>query len=250
MTGCTAAAPVPLLLLPGLMCDGAVWQPQIDALDAAVRPCVADYGHADSLATMARRALQQADAAGLTGPLAVAGHSMGGRVALELWRLAPQRVARLALLDTGVHPLPAGEAGAQEREGRMALVRQALTEGMRPMARVWARGMVHPDHLAAPLFTAVLQMLDRCPPSRFAAQQQALLNRPDASGQLASIAVPTLVLCGAQDHWSPPAQHEAMARALPAKAQPRLVVVPDAGHMVTLEAPAAVTAALRDWLIA
>lgn len=250
MSVASKAAPQALLLLPGLMCDAAVWQPQMAALGATVRPCVADYGYADDLATMAQRALQQADAAGLAGPLAVAGHSMGGRVALELLRLAPQRVARLALLDTGVHPLPDGAAGAREREGRMALVQQALTEGMRPMARVWARGMVHADQLATPLFQAVLQMLDRCPPNRFAAQQQALLNRPDAQGQLASITVPTLVLCGAQDGWSPPAQHQAMAQALPAAAQARLVVVPDAGHMVTMEAPAAVTAAVRDWLAA
>ena len=110
-----------LLLLPGLLCDANYWQPQIKGLGTRAQCLVADYGMADSLEAMARMALAQADAAGMHGPLAVAAHSMGGRVAFELLRIAPQRVERLALLDTGFHPFAGGEAGDKERAGRMAL---------------------------------------------------------------------------------------------------------------------------------
>lgn len=227
--------PTPLLLLPGLLCDAAVWAPL--GLDGTV----VDYGRADALGAMAEIALAGAP----PGRFAVAGHSMGGRVALELQRLAPERVARLALLDTGCHPLAPGDAGAQERAGRMALLDLARRDGMRAMARQWALGMVHPAHVDTPLFDAVLDMLARHDVATFAAQIHALLTRPDARPQLAQIGCPTLLLTGAQDRWSPPEQHRAMQSEIPGS---WLVVVPDCGHMSTMEAPAAVHAALADWL--
>jgi pimeloyl-ACP methyl ester carboxylesterase len=229
----------PLLLLPGLLCDAAVWAPQVAALS---RPStVVDYGAADSISAMARIALAAAPA----GRFAVAGHSMGGRVAFELHRLAPERIERLALLDTGCQPLAAGEAGENERAGRLALLDLARSEGMRAMARQWARGMVHPGRLGGPVFDAVLDMFERRDPAIFDAQIRALLGRPDAGPQLPGITCPTLLLTGAEDGWSPPAAHQAMQRAIPGAA---LVVVPDCGHMSTLEVPAAVNAALADWL--
>lgn len=224
------------LLLPGLLCDVAVWAP-LGLVDATV----VDYGRADALATMAQVALAAAPA----GRFAVAGHSMGGRVAFELLKLAPERVAALALLDTGCHPLPPGEAGARERAGRLALLDLARREGMRAMARAWARGMVHPARLDGPVFEAVLDMFERRDADTFAAQIQALLQRPDATPQLAGIRCPTLLLTGEQDGWSPPAQHATMQQAIPGAA---LVVLPDCGHMSTMEAPQAVRAALRQHL--
>lgn len=231
----------PLLLLPGLLCDAAVWAPQAAALG---RPCtVVDYGAARSLAAMAEAALAAAPA----GPLAVAGHSMGGRVAFELLRRAPERIERLALLDTGCHALPAGEAGESERAGRLALLDLARRHGMRTMARQWALGMVHASRVDTPVFEAVLDMLARRTPAIFEAQIGALLARPDATRLLPTVAVPTLLLTGAQDAWSPPSQHRAMSEAIPGS---RLVVVPDCGHMSTMEAPDPVNAALADWLAA
>lgn len=231
----------PLLLLPGLLCDAAVWAPQMAALGRSAT--VVAYGDASSLTAMARRALDAAP----PGRFALAGHSMGGRVAFELLRLAPQRVERLALLDTGCHPLAAGEAGEAERAGRLKLLDLSRRAGMRAMAAEWARGMVHPSRVGGPVFDAVLDMFERRTPADFEAQIRALLARPDATPQLAAIGCPTLLLTGEQDAWSPPAAHRAMHEAITGS---RLVVVPDCGHMSTLEAPAAVTAALAAWLAA
>lgn len=231
----------PIVLLPGLLCDAAVWAPQMAALGRSAT--VVAYGDANTLTAMAQQALAVAP----PGRFALAGHSMGGRIAFEVMRLAPQRVARLALLDTGCHPLATGEAGAAESAGRLKLLDVARREGMRAMAAEWARGMVHPSRLGGPVFEAVLDMFERRTPAVFEAQIQALLARPDAEPQLAAIRCPTLLLTGEQDAWSPPAAHRAMHEAV---AGSRLVVVPDCGHMSTLEAPAAVSAALATWLSA
>jgi len=221
------------------MCDAAVWAPQVQALQ--VNCVIPAWGLRDTLTAMAQQVLDEAP----TERFSVAGHSMGGRVALEVMRLAPQRVERLALLDTGTHPLPAGEAGEKERAGRMALLKIAQEQGMRPMGRQWARGMVHPDYLDTPLFDAILDMLERSNPQQFAAQINALLTRRDAAPQLSGIRCPTLVLCGRDDAWSPPAQHQAMQAAIPGAT---LRVIERCGHMCTMEQPQAVNEALAGWL--
>ncbi len=230
-----------LLLLPGLLCDDAVWTHQCAALAGEADCHVPDYGLCDSITSMAEAALAQAPA----GPLSVAGHSMGGRVALEVQRLVPERVQRVALLDTGADPRAAAEAGEQERAGRMALLALAQAQGMRVMGRQWARGMVHPAQLDTPLFEAILDMIERKTPEIFAAQITALLARPDARPALATVAGPLLLLCGRQDAWSPLERHEAMQQVNP---RGRLVVVEDAGHMSTMERPDEVSDALAQWL--
>ena len=177
---------------------------------------------------------------------ALAGHSMGGRVALEVWAQAPQRVSHLALLDTGFEGLAGGETGERERAGRLRLLQLARTAGMRAMAQDWASGMVHPDRLSeAPLMEAIYDMLARATPEVFAAQIRALLQRPDRSALLASINVPTLVLCGREDSWSTLARHQDMAGRISGST---LVDVPHCGHMCTLEQPEAVSRALLAWL--
>ena len=230
-----------LMLLPGLNCDAAVWAPQVAALQGQARCLVPAWDLRDSLTAMAEQVLAEAP----TERFAVAGHSMGGRVALEVLRLAPQRVAHLALLSTGTHPLAAGEAGEKEKAGRMALLEIARTQGMRAMGQQWARGMVHRDRLDTPVFEEVLDMLARGSAAQYAAQINALLNRPDATPLLPRIACPTLVLTGREDAWSGPAQHEAMAAAIPGA---QLTIVEHCGHMCTLEQPQAVNAALSVWL--
>lgn len=230
-----------LILLPGLMCDAAVWQRQCDALSSRVHCTVVDHGARSSLQAMAEHVLATAPAA----KFALAGHSMGGRVAFEVMRMAPQRVTHLALMDTATHPVPDGEAGQLEAAGRMALLGLARTQGMRTMGQRWATPMVHPRCLGTPVFDALLDMIERSTPDLFAAQINALLTRPDAGPLLATIHCPTLLLCGREDLWSPPAGHERMRDAI---AGATLVVVEHCGHMCTMEQPEAVSHAMEAWL--
>jgi pimeloyl-ACP methyl ester carboxylesterase len=230
-----------LMLLPGLMCDAAVWAPQVQALSPYAACVVPAWGVTDSLTAMAQQVLDSAP----TPTFALAGHSMGGRVALEVMRLAPRRVERLALLDTGIRPLAEGEAGEKEKAGRLALLALAHSSGMRTMGTQWATPMVHPSVVGSALFGAVLDMVERSSPAQFAAQINALLNRPDAAPVLPTITCPTLVLTGREDLWSPPAQHEAIAHAIPGAV---LCIVEQCGHMSTMEQPEAVNAAFAAWL--
>ncbi len=236
-----------LLLLPGLMCDHAFWQPLTSSkeMQLAGQHCqVVDYGDADSITAMAQCALDAAPS-----HFAIAGHSMGGRVALEVVRLAPSRVQKLILMDAGYLPLAGGEAGQQERAGRMALLDVAKAQGVRAMCAEWVKGMVHPDRLGdAPLITTIVDMFARKTAERFALQQHALLTRPDASPVLSglpSLQVPTLLLCGRQDTWASPAQHAAMQR-LARSAQ--LSVIENSGHMVLMERPQETVQALLNFL--
>lgn len=231
-----------LILLPGLMCDRAIWAPLLPQLEAVAHCRIADHGDADSLTRMAEQVLADAPA-----QFALAGHSMGGRVALEVLRLAPQRVERLALLDTGHLPRATGAAGDEEARARLALLAIARTQGVRAMAAEWVRGMVAPQRLAdATLIESIIAMFERRSADTFERQIRALLHRPDASPVLPSCRVATLVLCGQLDSWSTPAQHEAIAALLPAR--PPVVAIADAGHMAPMEQPTAVARAMATWL--
>jgi pimeloyl-ACP methyl ester carboxylesterase len=230
-----------LLLLPGLLCDRTVWEPQIDALCGRFDCRVPNYASLSSLTAMAEHVLATAP----TETFALAGHSMGGRVAFEVMRLAPQRVERVALLDTSYPALPAGKDGESERSRRMALLQIARSQGMRVMGEAWASGMVHRTRLNTPLFEHILDMIERNTPDMFAAQIHALLARRDATPVLAEIRCPTLVLCGQDDTWSPPERHEEMHAAI---AGSRLVVIEQCGHMATMERGDVVSQAFADWL--
>jgi len=229
-----------LVLVPGLVCDAAVWEHAAAALrsDADVR--IADHGALDSLPAMAQKILAE-----VPGRFAVAGHSMGGRVALEIFRLAPARVDGIALLDTGTTPLARGDAGAREAAGRYDLLEVARTQGMAAMAARWVQGMVWKPRLSdRALVQEVIDMFARSSADVFAAQIRALLARPDASALLDDIRCPALIVCGNEDAWAPADRHRAMAARI---AGATLALVPDCGHMCTMERPAAVTAALLDW---
>lgn len=230
-----------VVFLPGLLCDRAVWEPQIATLSARYDCVVADYGGADSLTAMAESALVSAPPR-----FALAGHSMGGRVALEVMRSAPQRVTRLALLDTGYQARAEGQAGEAEARKRYRLLDIALSQGMRVMGREWVQGMVHPERLQdRTLIESILAMIGRKTAGIFAAQIRALLHRPSADGVLRAIGCPTLVICGRQDGWSPLPRHEQMTQMI---AGASLTVIEDSGHMVTMERPQETTAALASWL--
>ncbi len=231
----------PVVFLPGLVCDAAVWERQVAAISTRRECVVADYDASDSIPAMAQRVLSAAPAR-----FCVAGHSMGGRVALEILRAAPQRVARLALLDTGYQARPEGEAGAEEARKRHRLLDLAARLGMRAMGLEWVQGMVHPLRLQdAPLMDAILAMIERKSVAIFAAQIRALLDRPSADSLLARIRVPTLILCGREDAWSPLARHQDMASVISGA---RLAAIDDCGHMSTMERPAEVLTALETWL--
>ncbi|WP_044562211.1 alpha/beta fold hydrolase [Azospirillum sp. B4] len=225
-----------LVLLPGLLCDRTVWEPQITALSPQWSIQVADFWGLDSFDTMAERVLADAPAR-----FALAGHSMGGRVALEIMRRAPERVERLALLSTGVHPVLPNEAAQREE-----LIRFAWDQGMTALARRWLPPVLHPDRRAdADLVGRLEAMWCRATPSIHEGQIRAALNRRDARDVLPTLRCPVLVVGGEDDPWSPPAQQLAIAEAIPGA---RLAVIPACGHMVTLEAADAVTALMTDWL--
>jgi pimeloyl-ACP methyl ester carboxylesterase len=230
-----------LLLLPGLNCDEEVWADQIAALGGSVTCRVPRYHSLDSIVAMADKVLKE-----VPPRFALAGHSMGGRVALEIMRTAPERVSRLALLDSGYEARQAGERGQQEAAQREALVELARESGMRAMGAEWVRGMVHPTRIAdSALMARILAMIERHTSEEHSAQIRALLERPDAGDVLREIRCPTLIACGREDAWSPPARHEAMAALVP---HSTLVVIEQCGHMSTMERPAQVTVALCNWL--
>ena len=230
-----------LLLLPGLLCDRAVWAPVLAELETAARCHIPDFADERSLAAMAERVL-----AGAPATFAMAGHSMGGRVALEIVRRAPARVERLALLDTGCRPLPTGAAGDEEGIRRHALLALAREEGMRAMAREWVRPMVHPArHADVAFIDTILDMFERHTPLQFQGQIEALLARPNAMALLPTITCPTLVLAGRADGWSTPAQHEEMAALIPGS---RLAIIEDSGHMSPMERPASIAGEMLAWI--
>jgi len=230
-----------LVLIPGLMCDAAVWQPQQQFLARHASIAIAEHGLAADLGLMAEQILARCP-----GRLAVAGHSMGGRVALEMARRAPQRLCGIALLDTGYRALAAGAEGERERTVRLGVLAQARREGLRAAAEAWLNGMIHPERLKDQALRAtVTDMWERRTLEHLAAQMQALLVRPDATPLLAGLQVPALVLCGAEDLSAPIRQHVEMASLLP---HSHYVQVPECGHMCTLERSEAVTAALAMWL--
>lgn len=231
----TGKKPV-LFLLPGLLCDAAIWRYQIEGLSDRFDVRVPDYRNCDSIAAMADEVLS-----GAPDRLALAGHSMGGRVALEILHQKKCFVTHVALLDTA-----AGPAAAAEYEKRMAWVRLAQEKGMKALADVWLPFMLHPDRYHDKILVRELEaMVQRFTLAQFAGEIQALLERPDATPVLAEITCPALVLCGRQDTWRTVEQHAELASMIP---NARFEIVDNCGHMSTLERPVEVTACLRRFL--
>ena len=231
-----ALPPAPLVLLPGHMCDARLFAPLVEALPDRV--ClVGDLTADDNVAAMARRVLASAPQR-----FALLGLSMGGIVAFEILRQAPERVARLALLDT--NPIPESEDRSGARLELMRVVaagglKSVVTEQLKPA--YLARGSREDQALLGLIVAMALDL----GPAVFARQARALLERPDSRATLGRIRVPTLVLCGREDTLCPVSLHESMAAAIP---RARLVVVDAAGHLPTLERPDAVHTAVRRWL--
>ncbi|MBL4807174.1 MAG: alpha/beta hydrolase [Rhodobacteraceae bacterium] len=222
-----------VLLIPGLICDQTVWKPLVDLLDG--NPAVADLTTQDCLTQMATDCLTKHD-----GPLQVAGHSMGARVAMEMARLAPDRITRLALLDTGIHPLADGEI-----DKRNAIVQFAHDNGMQALADRWLPGMIYNPNKTAALMQRLTDMVLRADPDLHDRHIHALINRPDAAAYLADIPCPTLLMVGRQDQWSPVSQHQDMLALLP---NATLEIIENAGHFAPIEQPAKVAQLCADFL--
>ncbi len=224
-----------LLFLPGLICDARMYAPQTAAFAGSL--AVDSYGLADSLSQMAQIALAATDAEQLD----VFGHSMGGRIALEMVRLAPHRIRRLALVSTGIHPV-----GPNEPASRAALQAIGHQQGFPALVDHWLPPMVAEANRARPdIYQPMRDMCLSKGQAMFDAQIRALLGRPAIESLLPTITCPTLVMTGDLDTWAPPKQHAAMAQLLP---DAELVIVPGAGHMIQREAPEAVNRAIADWL--
>lgn len=177
---------------------------------------------------------------------ALAGHSMGGRVAFQVHRLAPERVTKIAVLNTGSDARPSGAAGENEERNRRALLAMARSQGMRAMTVEWLKGMLPPYRQNdTALVEEIIGMFERKSPDLFEIQMLALLGRPNATPLLAEVECPALVLTGRDDAWSTPARHLDMAQLIP---KSELVLIPKSGHMSTMERPEEVTAAMRAWL--
>ena len=226
-----------LMFLPGLICDSRMYAPQEAAFPDSL--VVDGYGMADSLSQMARIALAQADERGAE-KLDVFGHSMGGRIAMEVVRLAPHRVRRLALVSTGIHPVGEGEPAK-----RAALQKVGYDDGFEALVDTWLPPMVADAHRDTPEYDAMRAMCLSKGQAMFDAQIKALLGRSPFEDLLAGLTCPTLVMTGELDAWAPPSQHETIASKI---ANSQLVIVPGAGHMIQLEAPDAVNSAIADWL--
>src|ERR1700728_505853 len=223
---------LPIILVAGLNCSARLYAEQIPALWQFGPVAVADHRRDDSLAAIARRILSAAPPR-----FALAGLSMGGYIAFEIIRQASDRVAKLALLDTGARP-EVPERTAQ----RKPLMEMAKTGRFADILDLQYPLLVHRSrHNDAALKASVRAQNEETGPEAYLRQQQAIITRPDSRPTLGAIKCPTLVLVGDSDEATPPELAREMAAAIP---EAQLVVVPECGHLSTIERPQAVNKAL------
>jgi pimeloyl-ACP methyl ester carboxylesterase len=235
--GAARGGTLPLVLLPGTLCDERVFSPLIERLtgrDCDVRLTV---GHR-STPEMATALL-----ADLPPLFALGGFSLGGIVALEMIAQAPERVAALALVDTTPRPDP-----EPNRTARREAVARARRAGIAThvAAELWPVSVADHECASRAHRDLIIAMATALGLETFDDQSEMAINRADSRPRLASIAVPTLVLCGAKDQLCTPDIHRDMAAAIPGA---RLAVIEDAGHFALIERPDAVAAAFCEWLV-
>ncbi len=226
-----------LLLIPGLLCTARLWRDQITALSDMADISIAEHRLDDNVSDIARRILADAP-----DRFALAGLSMGGYIAFELYRQAPERIERLALLDTRATEDSAEDT--KRRKDLLALADQGkfngISEKLMPL-------FIHHDRLAdRKLVNDVIEMASETGKQGFVNQTKALMARQDSRELCKSINVPTMVLCGRQDVITPLHMHEEIADLIP---DSDLIVVEACGHLSTMELPEAVNHALREWLM-
>jgi pimeloyl-ACP methyl ester carboxylesterase len=225
-----------LILLPGQLCDEALWDSQARALSDIARVRVADLTLDDSVGAIAERVLAAAPA-----EFAVCGLSLGGYVAFEILRRAPDRVTHLALLNTSARADEAYQA--EKRLLRVTAARIGTFKGVTPH---FLPSIVSPANAANPAIAdVVLAMTERVGRVAFERQQMAAITRADCRDLLPAIAVPTLVIGGREDRVTPPALQEEIASGIPGA---RLMLLDNCGHLAPLEQAETVTQAMRHWL--
>lgn len=230
------ASVLPLLLVPGLLCSARLYAPQIAALWPFGPVTVADHRRDDKVAAIAARILADSPPR-----FALAGLSLGGYIAFAMLRQAPERIAKLALLDTSARPDTAEQSARRENFIAMAEAGE-LTEVVDTLTRVYLHRNRHNDDA---LKRVVQDMAADTGVEAFVRQQKAIMSRMDSRLLLATIRCPTLVLVGDGDELTPPDLSKEICTGISGA---RLVVVPDCGHLSTIEKPNAVNAALAEWL--
>ena len=227
---------MPIVFIPGQLCTAEVFGPQIAALWPQGPVTIASTLTGETLAEMASAILETAPPR-----FALAGISMGGFLCFEIWRQAPERIVKLALLSTSAHPATP-ERAAQHR----AYLAHARTLGLAEVLASAKGSSLHPAQRDDPFVRGTnRRMALTVGLDALARQTEAIITRPDSRPDLASISVPTLVLVGDSDPLTTPAEAAEMAAAIP---DARLVIVPECGHSATLEQPDAVSRALIKWM--
>jgi pimeloyl-ACP methyl ester carboxylesterase len=229
-------ARIPLLLLPGVLNDGDLWAHQARHLSGIAEVHVGDTSSHDVLSDLAAAILAKAPES-----FALAGLSMGGYVAFEMLRQAPERVLRLALVDTSARPDT--QERKQHRRGLIQLAERGQFRGVTPRMLPWLIAARHLENES--LTKRIYAMAERVGRDGFVNQERSIMERADSRPMLGSIRVPTIVICGRDDKLTPPARAEEMAGGIPGA---DLLVVAGAGHLAPMERPFAVTRALRGWL--
>jgi pimeloyl-ACP methyl ester carboxylesterase len=229
-------APLPLVLVPGLLASARLYAPQLPQLWRCGPVTIADHTRDDTLGAIAARIL-----ANSPPRFALAGLSMGGYISFEILRQAAHRVARLALLDTSARPDTPEQSSA--RRAQMALAAEGRLAQV--VATQFVRSVYHGHREDARLRELCDEMATDVGAEAFVRQQGAIIDRPDTRPYLKEIACPTLVLVGEGDELTPPPLAQEIAAGI---AGAQLVTVPESGHLSTLEQPAAVTRALVAWL--
>ncbi|MBA3731635.1 MAG: alpha/beta fold hydrolase [Gammaproteobacteria bacterium] len=228
---------LPVILIPGLLNTDDLWRDQVTGLSALGDVSVTnEHRNFDSMTAIAAAILEQAPT-----KFALAGLSMGGYVSFEMLRQAPERVTKLALLDTSARP-DTPEKAAQRRE----TIRIAGESGLKRVLETMQPNLLHPKHANDPaIVTRLARMAARVGVDGFARQQTAIMNRADSRPLLPEIRCSTLVLCGREDALTPPEVAGEMVDKIP---NSRLVIIEECGHLSAIEQPEQVTAAMRAWL--
>ncbi len=230
------ASSLPLVLVPGLLCSARLFGPQIEALWPFAAITIAEHKRDDTIGAAAARILAEAPPR-----FALAGLSYGGYLAFELMRQAPERIGRLALLDTSARPDTPEQTAA-----RYAFIEMAEGGRFSEVVETLTPRFLQASRREEPALKATLRaMAADTGAEAFVRQEKGIISRPDSRPYLSQIECPTLVLTGDNDDLTTPEMAREIAGGI---AGARLTIVPDCGHLSTLEQPAAVNAALIDWL--
>ncbi len=225
-----------IVFLSGLLCNETVWEDVSKELENTYDVSIISFQGCDSIEMMAKKVLDTAPQ-----EFILIGHSMGGRVALEVFNQASNRITKIGLFNTGVH-----SKSETEVQGRQKLLDLAKNEGIKSVVKQWLPPMMSKASLEN---TLLMEKLEKMSTSYsvddFFKQIHALINRPDAQSILPLIDIPTLLLSATEDKWSPISQHEQMQEYIK---NSTLAIIENASHMAPVEQPIAVSKAIRNWL--